>query len=255
MVTAAGVKEMAAEAGPIEVLMFTLRGKLAHFRQPDTTVTQGTYPFPPRPTLHGLLGAILGIDHHGPDWPRFLAGEHYLGLRLLAPVRTVCMQMSLLGKGFVSSGKNFNRLTVMEMVVAPAYRVYYAGESLDALRNKLVNRQSVFHTYLGAAFCLTFPVFEGVCAGRPVAPAEGEAVRVHTVVPQEAVARVELEAPAAYAAARGMPYHHRGDRTFSGATTVYYEINGGPLKVVLAAQPKVAYRLVALPSGEVACLW
>lgn len=247
---------MVAEAGTMTVLSFTLRGKMAHFRQPDTTVTQGTYPLPPRPTLLGLLGAVLGIDYNGPEWPRFLAGEHYLGLQLLAPVRTVCMQMSLLGKGFVGGGgKEFNRLTVMEMVVAPAYQIYYAGESLDALQEKLSRRQSVFHTYLGSAFCLTFPVFESVHEALLLSPAAGDVVEFSTVVPRELVDRVELAAPATYAAARAMPYHHRGDRTFEGAGTVFYEVTGGALKVVCAAEPRLSCRLASLPSGAVLCLW
>jgi len=247
---------MVAEAGTIDVLSFTLRGKMAHFRQPDTTVTQSTYPFPPRPTLLGLLGAVLGINYNGLEWPRFLAGEHYLGLKLLAPVRTVCMQMSLLGKGFVGGGGHeFNRPTVMEMVVAPSYRVYYAGESLDELQHKLSARQSVFHTYLGSAFCLAFPLFEGVCGAKLLSAGAGDTVEFSSVVPRELVDRVELAAPAAYAAARAMPFQHNGDRTFERSATVFYEVGGGSLKVILATGSSFPYRLVSLPSGEVVCLW
>lgn len=247
---------MVAETGTIDVLSFTLHGKMAHFRQPDTTVTQSTYPFPPRPTLLGLLGAVMGINYHRPEWPRFLAGEHYLGLKILAPVRTVCMQMSLLGKGFVGGGgQEFNRPTVMEMVVAPSYRVYYAGESFYELHQKLSARQSVFHTYLGSAFCLTFPLLEGVYEAKLISANAGDMVQFSSVVPRELVSRVELAAPAAYAAARAMPYQHRGDRSFDRSTTVFYEIGGGPLKVILAARPALSCRLVSLPSGEVVCLW
>lgn len=244
---------MAAET--VTVLSFILRGKLAHFRQPDTTVTQGTYPFPPRPTLLGLLGSVLGKDHNTPEWPRFLAGEHFLGLKLLAPVRTVCMQMSLLGKGFVSSGKDFNRPTVVEMLVAPCYQVYYAGESIDELQERISARQSVFHTYLGSAFCLTFPVFEGLYEAKPLAWKAGEVAEISTVVPRELVDRVALQAPAVYAAARAMPYHHRGDRCFGKSSTVFYETSGGPLKVVLAEPVDLPHHLLSLPTGEVVCLW
>ncbi len=235
-------------------MIFSLRGKLAHFRQPDTTVTQATYPFPPRPTLHGLLGAVLGIDYTTPEWAQFLRGEHYVGLTLLAPVKTVCMQMSLLGKGFVSSGKDFNRPTVVEMVVAPRYRVYYAGESLTALRDRIASRQSVFHTYLGSAYCLTFPEFEGVFEAQSILPAEGE-VAVSSVVPGDIVKHVKLEGNSSYAAARAMPYFHRGDRTFMGTATVFYEVAGQPLKLEFRSTCNLPYMLVALPSGETVCLW
>ncbi|TDA65885.1 MAG: CRISPR-associated protein Cas5 [Clostridia bacterium] len=240
-----------------QVLVFSLRGKLAHFRQPDTTVTQATYPFPPRPTLQGLLAAIMGIDYDSREWPRFLAGEHYLGLALLAPVRTVCMQMSLLGKGFVSGDTTgaFNRPTVMEMLVSPHYRVYYSGEAMKALEEKLAGHQSVFHTYLGSAFCLTFPEYDYSCTAKVIAPAEGEVVRLTSVVPREIVAKVEIEGGAAYAAARAMPYRHRGDRTFTGTATVFYETRGGPLPVTFRTGASLPYMLVKMPSGEVVCLW
>lgn len=242
----------------MEVLSFKLRGKMGHYRQPDTTITQGTYPFPPRPTLLGLLGAILGLDYNSAQWQDFLEAEHFLGLKLLAPVRTVCMQMSLLGKGFMTGGgktAKFNRPTVMEMVVEPNYQIYYTGENLGDLREKLSNRHSVFHTYLGSAFCLTFPLLEGVYEATPVLPHHGTALAVSSVVPREIVERVELTAPAAYAAARAMPHHHRGDRTFKGTCTLFYEVSGNSLKIILDNKTEFPYRLVSLPSGEVICLW
>ena len=249
---------MDKEAETVEVLSFRLRGKMGHYRQPDTTITQGTYPFPPRPALLGLLGAILGLDYNSPRWPEFLKAEHFLGLKLLAPVRTVCMQMSLLGKGFMAGGgktAKFNRPTVMEMVVAPDYRVYYAGENLDDLKEKLSSRHSVFHTYLGSAFCLAFPLLEGIHKAEPVLPVNGGVLAINSVVPRDIVEQVELTAPAAYAAARAMPYQHRGDRTFEGSCTVFYEVGGNPLRVILNKETKFPHRLLHLPSEEVICLW
>lgn len=240
----------------LEVLVFTLRGKLAHFRQPDTTVTQATYPFPPRPTLHGLLGAILGVDYRSLEWPRFLAGEHYVGLSLLAPVRTVCVQLSLLGKGFVGGQADaFNRPTVVELVVSPHYRVFYTGECLGLLRDKLINRQSVFHTYLGSGYCLTFPECEGVKDAELLSPSEEEVFTVASVIPRPAVSRVYLEDGGTYAATRTMPYRHLGDRTFRGTAAVYYETTGKPLRAAFVSRPALPYRLARLSDGEVVCLW
>lgn len=241
----------------IDVLVFSLRGRLAHFRQPDTTVTQATYPFPPRPTLLGLVAAVLGIDYTTPQWPAFLEGEHYLGLVLAAPVRTVCMQMSLLGKGFVSgeSTGSFNRPTVVEMVVAPHYRVYYAGESLLPLKERISRQQSVYHTYLGTAYCLTFPEYEASYEADILQPAPGEAVAVSSVVPRAIIDQVCMEGGSTYAAARATPYRHRGDRTFSGTATIFYETSGKPLRITLKTPSTIPYRMARMPGGEVVCLW
>ena len=215
---------MAYNQREIDVLTFTLRGDIAHFRQPDTTITQATYPFPPRPTLHGLIGAILGINYTTPEWKEFLYGKNYLGLTLLSPIKTVCMQLSLLGKGFLGSGGEFNRPTSVELVVSPAYRVFYAGERLTELTEKIRKCQSVFPTYLGSAYCLTFPEYVDCNKGNVIN--NHEDVILSTVVPQDIVEKIYLQEGQVYAAARAMPYMHNGDRTFNGTTTVYYETNG-----------------------------
>lgn len=244
---------MVLNQSEIEVLTFTLRGDIAHFRQPDTTITQATYPFPPRPTLHGLIGAILGIDYTTPEWKKFLCGKHYIGLTLLSPIKTVCMQMSLLGKGFLGSGKEFNRPTSVELVVSPVYRVFYAGERLADLAEKIRNCQSVFPTYLGSAYCLTFPEYVNCSKGNVIKTSEK--VNISTVVPQDIVEEIYLEEGQVYAVARAMPYMHNGDRTFNGTITIYYETNGGKLSVKLNKESSIPYTVVELPGGDRVCLW
>ena len=46
----------------LPIVIFRISGKYAHFRRPYTNVSSLSYPFPPRPTIAGLLGAILGIQ-------------------------------------------------------------------------------------------------------------------------------------------------------------------------------------------------
>ncbi|KQC14005.1 MAG: hypothetical protein APR63_06500 [Desulfuromonas sp. SDB] len=46
----------------LPIIVFRISGKYAHFRRPYTNVSSLSYPFPPRPTIIGLLGAILGIQ-------------------------------------------------------------------------------------------------------------------------------------------------------------------------------------------------
>ena len=103
----------------MSVLAFELRSGMAHFRRPDTLGTHASYPFITRTALHGLIASILGLESL-PESPR-------CGIRLLRPVRTVAHEMSMLGKGWVGGGSDFNRPTAIELVVNPHYRVYYQG--------------------------------------------------------------------------------------------------------------------------------
>lgn len=243
--------------GNVPVLSIILRGQLAHFRQPDTSITQATYPFPPRPAMLGLLGSILGLEQSSAAWHDFLKMNHWVGLALLHPIRTVCAQMSLLGKGFLGGSGEFNRPTVVELVVQPHYRLFYSGPMLKQLETMLREGRSVYHTYLGAAFCLSFPCYESTWSAEPIAAQEGLEITVSSVAPQEAVAKVQITGGRRYALARATPYQHHGDRTFSGTCTLLYETSGQPLQLRFHAKTPKPFQLVRLSpgNGEVICLW
>jgi len=43
-------------------ISFRIKSFLGHFRNPYTTTLKQTYPFPPKPTVIGMIGAMLGWD-------------------------------------------------------------------------------------------------------------------------------------------------------------------------------------------------
>lgn len=237
-----------------EVLVFSLKGALAHFRQPDTTATHATYPFPPRPTIHGLLASILGINFDIGEGEAFLQENHLVGLALLNPVRTVSAQMSMHGKGFTSGSGTFNRLTTIELLVSPHYLVYYTGSRLGELAQRIKSGQSVYHTYLGSAYCLTFPTYQGLYQAAKVVP-DGKPLNLSTVIPQEAVQEVAFEPGDNYAVARALPYRHIGGRIFEQTINVLYETNGRPLRIIAEQNRKINCKFAAIPGGKVICLW
>ena len=239
----------------LQVIEFSLVGRLAHFRQPDTIITQASYPFPARPTLLGLLASILGIDYSSNDWASFLEQGHWIGLSLLAPIRTVCAQISLLGDFILSSGKSFNRPTTVELVVNPVYHGFYAGPALSSLKEMLKAEKSVFHTYLGAAYCLTFPKWIGEWDAEIVELRGNDVYDLSSIVPQDVVDRILLDGGGHYATARGMPYKHYGDRTFAGARTLVYECEGKPLRVRFRQPKDFPFNLCRLPDGRLIGLW
>ncbi|SFR15859.1 CRISPR-associated protein Cas5 [Desulfoscipio geothermicus] len=239
-----------------QVLVFSIKGSLAHFRQPDTTATHATYPFPPRPTIHGLLASVLGINFDEEAGAAFLNEEHFVGLCLLRPVRTVCAQMSMHGKGFTGGGgDSFNRLTTIELVVSPHYLIYYTGSRLGELAERIRAGQSVYHTYLGSAYCLTFPIFHGIYPLMEIAPGEGEYLPFSCVVPQGVIQEILVESGGNYAVARALPYRHAGGRVFEQTMNVIYETNCRSLKVKTQKSPEIDCKILRLPEGKVVCLW
>lgn len=233
----------------MEVLVFDLRGSVAHFRRPDTTATHATYPFITRTALRGLLGAILGLEE-------FTSPDALAGIRLLSPVRKSVQELSMLGKGFLSSGPEFNRPTSIELLVKPHYRIFYAGPYLDELAEAIEKRHSVYPTYLGCAYALTVPENVGIARGIPYEVHAGGVVTTATVVPTNVVRRLVMRDGLQMARSGGVLYQYLGGRRFRGTINLLYEVNGRPITFEPADGPYVPrVEFVQLGEEGIVCLW
>ncbi len=235
----------------MRVLVFDLRGSVAHFRRPDTMGTQATYPFITRTALRGLVASVLGLER--------LPDEVRCGLRLLSPVRTVAQELSMHGKAWVSGGeeKSYRRPTAIELVTKPHYRVYYAGPFQEELEQLLKEGRSHYHTYLGSAFCLTFPRWVKVVVdAQAVEPDPLREIVCSSVVPAPAVARLLPEVGRQYARVGGLLKDYLGDRRFRGTVAVLYEVEGGPLRFRPRPYDSASFwAFYAMPEEGVVCLW
>ncbi|MFO0826156.1 MAG: CRISPR-associated protein Cas5 [Gemmataceae bacterium] len=235
------------------VVVFELRGSVAHFRRPDTLGTHASYPFIPRTALRGLIAGVLGLDG-----PELLPVAARCGVQLLSPVQTVAQELSLHGKKWVGAGTNesFHRPTSIELVVNPHYRIFSTGPHAEELSDRLERRQSVYHTYLGSAFCLTFPEWKRFELGDPV-PVGGGAMICATVVPAPAIGRLDLSTGRAYARVGGVSLTALGERRYRGTTAVVYDPVGGPVTFSPAVRPEDAFWEFRRMPGEegVVCLW
>ena len=234
------------------VIVFEVRSELAHFRRPDTLATHATYPFPTRTALRGLIAAVLGEDR----W----SDNAHVGLRLLGPVRTVAQQLSLHGKTWeAGSGARG---------VFPPSDIHRAGNTsaLPRLHGRpprrpagrdAARRKSHFHTYLGSAFCLTFPRWVAAYDSPPVQPT-GQ-IECASIVPAPAVGRLVLDAGRGCARVGGVLLEHLGpfaDRRFRGSTAVLYEPAGGSVVFEPAPRSEGAFWVFNdLPGEGMVCLW
>ncbi|MEA4884836.1 MAG: CRISPR-associated protein Cas5 [Clostridia bacterium] len=235
------------------VLVFELRGKMAHFRRPDTSVTHATYPFISRTALLGMMASVLGKPS--------LEGENVVGIELLSPPATVVQEMSLLGKGWMGEPKStFSRPTSVEFVVNPHYRVYYSGQHAGKLAGMMAAGQSVYHTYLGSAFCPTVPDSPVIDEFREIPLATVDELSCRTVLPSYVVDRLIPESGARYGRVGGMLHQcvDPDQRRFRGAVNLVYEASGKPIRFMPVANTERAQGLcsiVRLHDGTVAALW
>lgn len=200
-------------------IAFDVKGSVAHFRRPDTTATQLTYPFITPTAAKGLVGAILGIGD-------FVTADQ-VGIELLHPVRTVAQQLSMLGK---DPGLTFNRPTTVELLVNPAYRIYYTGEEhTEALIKALSAEQTVYATYLGVAYALTKPVLHKVYPVVELTSVAAREIESKTVVPTAMIGRLIVHPDRYYCRAGGYLRQYRGNRRFEQSVDFLYEKDGKPI--------------------------
>ncbi len=236
----------------MSLIIFDLRGELAHFRRPDTMGTQATYPFITRTALRGLAASILGLE--------MLPPEVRCGIRLLSPVRTVVQEISMHGKTWVSGGdeKSFNRPTAIELVVRPHYRIYYTGPRADELDQRLQMGQSHYHTYLGSAYCLTFPKWVMTLSSVELLElSDTELITCNSVVPTAAIKHLTPPEPGIeYARVGGVLLEYLGERRFRGTLSLLYEVNGGPLRFIPAScSANDFWAFCEINNEGIVCLW
>jgi CRISPR-associated protein Cas5h len=155
---------------------------------------------------------------------------------------------------------SFHRPTAIELVVEPHYRIYYAGPYLDELSERIQSRHSQFHTYLGSAFCLTFPEWISEQEAPFIVPAHSSAIDCVSVLPTDAVGKLLLENGRQYARAGGMLWSHEGEmheRRFRGrVVAVIYEVNGGVLRFEPTPKtPESFWAFHDIPGEGMVCLW
>jgi CRISPR-associated protein Cas5h len=123
------------------------------------------------------------------------------------------------------------------------------------LARRLEQKQSSFHTYLGSAFCLTFPEWVGRRPAEPI-PADARRISCTTVVPSPAVARLLFDNGEQYARVGGMLREHIGGRRFRGTVSAIYEVTGRPVTFDPApATDDVFWTFRQVPGEGTVCLW
>ncbi|MDD4570024.1 MAG: CRISPR-associated protein Cas5 [Tepidanaerobacteraceae bacterium] len=228
----------------MKAVSFDIKGKLAHFRRPDTTTTQLTYPFITPTAAKGLVGAILGIED-------FVTSDK-IGIQLLSPVRTVAQQLSMLGK---DSGSAFNRPTTIEILVNPAYRIFYVGrEYVDLLIEFLQADHAVYPTYLGSAYALTKPITRKIYNKVQILENNETQITTKTVIPTEIIKELCLEHCRQYMRAGGFMYAYKGERTFEKSVDFIYEGEGKNVSFIPKTEISSLVIQLVLLGDETVCL-
>lgn len=150
-------------------IVFDIWGTYGHFRKPYSTNSSLSYFFPTKPTIVGILAAIVGFQK-----------DSYYGLIDTMKVSLIIRDKEKLRKGiftinYENTKKSFfeNSPVNVELLLNPKYTIFlYIDENLSKENEKLKNfysfllnnlkkHQSAYTVSLGSAFCIAnFKFFE-----------------------------------------------------------------------------------------------
>lgn len=148
----------------MEILSFDIVGKFAHFRKYYTTNTALSFTIPPRTTIMGIVGAILGKQRDS-YYEEFASDKLRIGIQVKSRIKKSIHRVNYLKIGGKNDfrGKQSHIQTPVELISGEKiangevrYRVYisyYEGYNkiFDELKEALINSCIHFNLTLGTA--------------------------------------------------------------------------------------------------------
>ncbi|MBD3797216.1 MAG: CRISPR-associated protein Cas5 [Campylobacterales bacterium] len=167
-----------------------------HFSHPSTIYSSLSYPIPPKTTIMGMIGAIMGEDNY-----LFLnAIKHACVVKKIEGKRNFCfngikdalkeLNLEKVGNGFTKGRKQFYR----ELLVSPTYELYIDISALDEgkvqkLIQLLQERKSMYQLYMGINFCLASYQFLGTFHAQMD---NAKQVHIDSIIPLQSDFEIEM---------------------------------------------------------------
>ena len=142
-----------------KLLVFDVWGDYAHFRTYYTTSSPLSYAVPPKPTLYGMISAIIGLEKENNDYLNYFQnGSCKIAICILSEIRKVRWTLNLIntkGQGgshlfllIKKKGHEPRTQIRTEYVKDPRYRIYFHHQDqtiYDKLKENL-NQHTSFYT-------------------------------------------------------------------------------------------------------------
>lgn len=167
------------------ILIFDIWGDYAHFKKIYATTSAVSYAIPPKTSLYGYIGAILGLPKADNTYlASFVNKQCKLGISVQNPII-----MKRLGSNLrpnLNRTANNPKPTLIEYVYKPKYRLYVSHDDTTfhgELRAALKEHRSVFTPSLGLASLVSNFAYVGEVEASAVQPTE--AVPIHSVIPRK----------------------------------------------------------------------
>jgi CRISPR-associated protein Cas5h len=240
----------------MKLLQFDIYGRLAHFRKFYSNVTSLSYYFPPRNTIIGMIGSILGMQR---DSYYGILSDNKLGvaIRILEEPRKLLVSMDYLDLQSLDArslrGMKGMKPTKIELIL-PAqgdevgYRVFLASKNAESERllmklySNLVSSKYVYPVSLGPAYCLAHIDEKSVSLKEEmnVEYSDGSvATKIGTVVPSVNVTKVEpklMEGKRIMLEESLPPNFSEGRKILAGSRNYIFEAKGEDMLIFVKSE-------------------
>ncbi len=174
-----------------KIIVFDIWGDYGHFKKYYTTTSPLTFSFPPRPTISGIISALIGLDKR--EYLNFFSHKDaYITLRILNPVTKVRMGVNLRDtearKKILFVGTEQRTRILTEYIKDPKYRIYFwhSNEQIyKRVKESIERHESVYTVSLGLSELIANFSFVGEYEIKTLYPEK--TVEIDSVIPSEMV--------------------------------------------------------------------
>lgn len=233
----------------MKVLVFDLYGKFAHFRKFYTNSSSLSYSMPPRTTIEGIIGALLGYER---DSYYDILGTDKLnvGIKKMGKTRKIMQSLNYIkadNPGKLMFPKEHTQIP-FEILVGDnnvRYRIYLHHEYeeiYNQIKNRIVYNTPVFPLYFGCAPFSCYIQFIDEFEGEWTNSEEYEIIV--TAIRYKEIDEIDIESIKGTLIKEKMARDFDKDRIIKEIDSYVYEQEGKPLKV------KIKGYYVKLSNGE-----
>ncbi|MEO0042602.1 MAG: hypothetical protein RL329_2050 [Bacteroidota bacterium] len=149
----------------MKVLVFDIMGAYAHYKKAYATTSVVSYIIPPKTSLYGYVGAILGLEKLDNAYLEAFSGKQCLmGVSLRNEVKLRRMGINLRVELGRRKEGGHPKPTLVELVERPKYRIYFHHVNHDfynAFKTALENQHTIYTPCMGLANLISTFEYKG----------------------------------------------------------------------------------------------
>lgn len=230
----------------MKLLIFDIWGDYGHFKKFYTTTSPLSFPFPPRPTVAGIIAAIAGIDKE--EYLKYFTKDKAsIAIRLMKKIKKV-----RLTENFINTKENVKYLFAkfdshtlirIELIKDPAYRIYFSHNDeniYEKIKNMLMNHKSYYTVSLGLSEFVGNFGFVAEIEAELVTQDNEVFYDINSVIPKNDGLKIDFEEDKAYFSAV-IPIEMTEGRIVSEYNKVFFEADAKPIKCISPKHWKFRY--------------